>query len=59
MKYMKIKQAKNTIIYEVAKNGFVTSKSFRIFIEHRISKETFDELVRIGKEKHKTTSTNS
>ena len=45
MKYMKIKDAKNIIFFEVATHGEVTPKAMRIFIEHRISKEVFDGIV--------------
>ena len=42
---MKTKQAKEVIKYEVATNGVVTDKAFRIYCEHRISKTTFDKQV--------------
>ena len=45
---MKLKDAKNTILYEVATNGVVTLNAVRIYSEHRISKKTFNELIRNG-----------
>lgn len=45
---MQTKQAKEIIKYEVATNGVVTDKAMRIYCEHRISKATFDELVKQG-----------
>lgn len=54
MRFMQTKQAKEIIKYEVATNGVVTSKSMRLYCEHRISKKTFDELVEYGIRKYKT-----
>lgn len=42
---MTVKQAKKIIFYEVATNGVVTSKAIKLFIENRISKQTFDEII--------------
>ncbi len=47
---MQIKQAKEIIKYEVATYGVVTDKAMRLYCEHRISKTTFDKLVRNGKD---------
>ena len=44
----RIKDAKNIIFHEVATHGEVTSKAMRVFIEHRISKEVFDGIVKKG-----------
>jgi len=46
---MKTKQAKEIIKHEVATNGVITEKAMRIYCEHRISKTTFDDLVKCGK----------
>lgn len=51
---MRIKQAKEIIIYEVATNGVVTSKAMRLYCEHKISKTTFDKLVEYGIGKFKS-----
>ena len=48
---MQTKQAKDIIKYEVATNGVVTAKAMRLYCEHRISKTTFDKLVKVGLEK--------
>ena len=53
---MQIKQAKEIIKYEVATNGVVTSKSMRLYCEHRISKTTFDKLVQYGKRRFNKTN---
>ena len=45
---MQTKQAKEIIKHEVATNGVVTSKAIRLYCEHRISKTTFDKLVKYG-----------
>ena len=51
---MQTKQAKELIIFEVATNGVVTSKAMRVYCEYRISKTTFDKLVKDGIEKFKS-----
>ena len=45
---MQTKQVKEIIKYEVATNGVVTSKAMRLYCEHRISKITFDKLIKDG-----------
>ena len=51
---MQTKQAKEIIKHEVATNGVVTDKAMRIYCEHRISKTTFDKLVKYGIRKFKS-----
>ena len=51
---MRIKQAKDIIKYEVTTTGVVTDKAMRLYVEHRISKNTFDDIVRDCKEKYKS-----
>lgn len=49
MKYMKIKQAKKVIYNQVAKNGVITDIAMRVFVEHRIGRETFNKIVKVAK----------
>ena len=50
---MKISKVKSIIIYEVATHGVATHKAVFLYCSNRMSKKTFDELVKIGKEKYK------